>query len=114
MDPRNEFKDPTHKPGGIKLLLNKLNTCLMTTKCLMQGYRYHILRTTYYSISYRRHYELISKFNIKSLILLRDSLLELEFYGDLVYKFERLLGRNYFFLFSLENPLNVTNAKAIT
>ena len=41
---------------------NARNKCL-TAKLLQQGYRYHTLRKTY-SKFYRRHYELISKFNV--------------------------------------------------
>ena len=43
---------------------------------------------------YRRHYELISKFNVGPKTLLREGLSEPEFYGDLVYKFKKLIGRN--------------------
>ena len=41
---------------------NARNKCL-TAKFLKQGYRYHKLKKTF-SKSYRRHYELISKFNV--------------------------------------------------
>ena len=41
---------------------NARNKCL-TAKLLQQGYRYHKLRKTF-SKFYRRHYELISKFNV--------------------------------------------------
>ena len=67
----------------------------LTTKLLQQGYRYHKLRKTF-SKSYRRHYELISKFNVGLKTLLREGLSEPEFYGDLVYKFKKLIGRNDF------------------
>ena len=46
---------------------------------------------------YRRHYELISKFNVGLKMLLRDGLSEPVFYGDLVYKFKKLIGRYDFF-----------------
>ena len=41
------------------------NACYksLTAKLLQQGYRYHKLRKTF-SKFYRRHYELVSKFNI--------------------------------------------------
>ena len=65
---------------------NARNRCL-TAKLLQQGYRYHKLRKTF-SKFYRRHYELI----------LREGLSELEFYGDLVYKFKKLKGKNDFSL----------------
>ena len=41
---------------------NTRNKCL-TAKLLKQGYRYHKLRKAF-SKFYRRHYELISKFNV--------------------------------------------------
>ena len=70
------------------------NKCL-TTNLLQQGYRYHKLRKTF-SKFYRRHYELISKFNVGLKTLLLDGLSEPEFYGDLVNKFKKLTGRNDF------------------
>ena len=69
--------------------LNVQNICL-TDKLLQQGYRYHKLRNTF-SKSYRRYYELVSKFNIGLKTLLREGLSEPVFYGDLVYKFKKLI-----------------------
>ena len=45
---------------------------------------------------YRRHYELISKYNVGLKTLLSEGLSEPEFYGDLVYKFEKIKGINDF------------------
>ena len=59
---------------------------------LQQGYRYHKLRKTF-SKFYRRHYELVSKFNVGLKTLLHQGLSEPEFYGDLVYKFKKIVGR---------------------
>ena len=73
---------------------NARNKCL-TAKLLQQGYRYHKLRKTF-SKFYRRHYELISKYNVGLKTLLSEGLSELEFYGDLVYKFKKLKGINDF------------------
>ena len=73
---------------------NARNKCL-TAKLLQQGYRYHKLRKTF-SKFYRRHYELISKFNVGLKTLLRECLSEPEMYGDLVDKFKKLIGRNDF------------------
>ena len=42
---------------------------------------------------YRRHYELVSKFSVGLKTLLHQGLSELEFYGDLVYKFKKIVGR---------------------
>ena len=69
---------------------NARNKCL-TAKLLQQGYRYHKLRKTF-SKFYRRHYELISKYNVGLKTLLSEGLSEPEFYGDLVYKFKKLIG----------------------
>ena len=64
----------------------------LTAKLLQQGYRYHKLRKTF-SKFYRRHYELVSKFSVGLKTLLHQGLSELEFYGDLVYKFKKIVGR---------------------
>ena len=69
----------------------------LTAKLLQQGYRYHKLRKTF-SKFYRRHYELVSKFSVGLKTLLHQGLLEPEFYGDLVYgdlvyKFKKIVGR---------------------
>ena len=60
-----------------------------------QGYRYHKLRKAF-SKFYRRHYELISKFNVGLKSLLHQGLSEPIFYGDLVYKFKKIRGRTDF------------------
>ena len=49
-----------------------------------------------FSKFYRRHYELISKYNVGLKTLLSEGLSEPEFYGDLVYKFKKLKGINDF------------------
>ena len=67
---------------------NTRNKCL-TAKLLKQGYRYHKLRKAF-SKFYRRHYELISKFNVGLKSLLHQGLSEPEFCGDLAYKLKRL------------------------
>ena len=59
----------------------------LTAKLLQQGYRYHKLRKTF-SKFYRRHYELVSKFNVGLKTLLHQGPSEPAFYGDLVYKFK--------------------------
>ena len=64
----------------------------LTAKLLQQGYRYHKLRKTF-SKFYRRHYELVSKFNVGLKTLLHQGLSEPEFYGDLIYKFKIIVGR---------------------
>ena len=66
-----------------------------TAKLLKQGYRYHKLRKTFSKV-YRRHYELVSKFSVGLKTLLHQGLSEPEFYGDLVYKFKKIVGRSDF------------------
>ena len=61
----------------------------------LSGYLYHKLRKTF-SKFYCRHYELISKYNVGLKTLLGEGLSEPKFYGDLVYKFKKLIGRNDF------------------
>ena len=64
----------------------------LTARLLQQGYRYHKLRKTF-SKFYRRHYELVSKFNVGLKTLLHQGLSEPEFYGDSVYKLKKIVGR---------------------
>ena len=59
---------------------------------LQRGCRCRGLRGTF-SKFYRRHYELVSKFNVGLKTLLHQGLSEPEFYGDLVYKFKKIVGR---------------------
>ena len=66
-----------------------------TAKLLQQGYRHHKLRKTF-SKFYRRHYELVCKFSVGLKTLLHQGLSEPEFYGDLVYKFKKIVGRAVF------------------
>ena len=68
----------------------------LTAKLLQQGYRYHKLRKTF-SKFYRRHYELVSKFNVGLKRLLHQGLSEPEFYADLVYKFKKKCRYGWFF-----------------
>ena len=74
---------------------NARNKCL-TAKLLKQGYRYHKLRKAFFSKFYRRHHELVSKFNVGSKSLLHLGLSEPESGGDLVYKFKKIMGRTDF------------------
>ena len=64
----------------------------LTAKLLQQGYWYHKLRKTF-SKFYGRHYELVSKFSVGLKTLLYQGLSEPEFYGDLVSKFKKIVGR---------------------
>ena len=62
---------------------------LLTQKLPKQGYRYHKLLKTFKK-NYRRYYDLISKFQVGLKSLLRQGLLEPDFYGDLVYKLKKI------------------------
>ena len=68
---------------------------MLNDKLLKQGYQYQKLRKAF-SKFYRRHYELISKFNVGLKSLLHQGLSEPEFYGDLVYKFKNIRGMTDF------------------
>ena len=68
---------------------------LLTAKLLNQGYRYHKLRKAF-SKFYRRHSDLVSKFNVGLKSLLQQGLSEPEFYSDLVYKFRKIYTCNDF------------------
>ena len=67
----------------------------LTAKLLKQGYRYHKIRKAF-SKSYHRHSELIVKYNIGLKNLQQQGISELIFYGDLVYKFKRIVGKHSF------------------
>ena len=64
----------------------------LTAKLLQQGDQYHKLQKTF-SKFYRRHYILVSKFNVGLKTLLHQGLSEPEFYGDLVYKSKKIVSR---------------------
>ena len=85
----------------------------LTAKLLQQGYRYHKLRKTF-SKFYRRHCELVSKYNVGLKTPLHQGLSEPEFYGDLVYKFKKKLYVGLIFLISSEKLSFVTNVLDIT
>ena len=68
---------------------------VLTAKLLRQGYRYHKIRKAF-SKFYRRHFDIVSKYNVGLKTLLLEGLSESEFYGDLVYKFRKIIGKNDF------------------
>ena len=67
----------------------------MTAKLLKQGYRYHKLRKAF-SKFYRRHFDIVSKYNVGLKTLLLQGLSEPEFDGDFVYKVRKKIGKNDF------------------
>ena len=67
----------------------------LPAKLLKQGYRYHKLSKVF-SKFYRRHFDLVSKFNVGLKSLLKQGMSEPEFYGVLVYTFRQIVGRHDF------------------
>ena len=67
----------------------------LTTQLLKQGYRYHKIQKAF-SKFHHRHSELIVKYNIGLKTLLQQGISEPIFYGDLVYKFKRIVGKPNF------------------
>ena len=74
--------------------LNNRNL-LLTAKLLKQGHRYHKIRKAF-SKFYHRHSELIVKYNIGLKTLLQQGISQPIFFGDLVYKFKRIVGKPNF------------------
>ena len=62
---------------------------------LKQCYQYNTLRKAF-SEFYYRHSEMIVKYNICLKIILQQGISEPVFYGDLVYKFKRIVGKPSF------------------
>ena len=67
----------------------------LTAKLLKQGYRYLKLRKAF-SKFYRRHSELVEKYNVSLKKLLQQGISEPEFYGDLVYRIRKIVGKSNF------------------
>ena len=67
----------------------------LTAKLLKQGYRYHKLRKAF-SKFYRRHFELVEKYHVSLKKLMQQGICNPEFYGDLVYKFKKIIGNPNF------------------
>ena len=66
----------------------------LTANLLKQSYRYHKRKA--FSKFYHRHSELIVKYNIGLNTLLQQGISEPIVYGDLVYKFKRIVGKPNF------------------
>ena len=67
----------------------------LTAKLLRQGYRYFKLRKAF-SKFYRRHSALLEKYCVSLKTLLKQGISEPEFYGDLVYRFRKIVGKSNF------------------
>ena len=74
--------------------VNSLNKSL-TVELLQKGYRYHKLRIAFFNF-YHRHFDFFSKNNSGLRSLLQQGLSEPDFYGDLVYKFRKMYGKQNF------------------
>ena len=67
----------------------------LTAKLLRQGYRYFKLCKAF-SKFYRRHNVLVEKYNDGLKTLLQQNISEPEFYGGLVYRFRKIVGKSNF------------------
>ena len=74
---------------------NRKKKKFLTAKLLKQGYRYHKLRKAF-SKFYRRHFELIEKYHVSLKKFMQKGICNPEFYGDLVYKFKKIIGHPNF------------------
>ena len=68
---------------------------VLAAKLLRQGYRYHKTRKAF-SKFYRRHFDIVSKYNVGLKTLLLQGLSAPDFYGALLYKFRKIIGKNDF------------------
>ena len=66
-----------------------------TSNLLKQGHRYHKLHQAFSKLNYQ-HSESIVKYNICLKTLLQQGISEPVLYGDLVYKFKRIVGKPHF------------------
>ena len=81
--------------GFITYSWNQFEQKYLQIKLLRQGYIYHKIRKAF-SKFYRRHFDIVSKYHVGLKRLLLEGLSEPEFYGDLVYKFRKIIGKNDF------------------
>ena len=72
---------------------------VLIAKPLRQRYIYHKIRKAF-SKFYRRHFDIVSKYEVGLKTLLLQGLSASEFYGDLMYKFRKILGKNDFLIIS--------------
>ena len=68
----------------------------LTAKLLRQGYRYNYKLRKTFSKFYRRYSGLVEKYNIFLRKLLQQGISEPEFYGDLVYRIRKFVGKSNF------------------
>ena len=77
--------------------LNDFNYCnkALTAKLLRQGYRYFKLHKAF-SKFYCRHSALLEKYSVSLKTLPQQGISEPEFYGYLVYRFRKIVGKSNF------------------
>ena len=64
---------------------------VLTAKLLRQRYTYHKVRKAFQNFM---HFDTVSKYNVGLKTVLLQGLSEHEFYGDLVNKFRKIIGKN--------------------
>ena len=62
-----------------------------------------------FSKCFQRHFDLVSKYNVGLKTLPLQGLSESEFYGDLVYKFRKIIGKYDFFIISRRQLFVIKN-----
>ena len=67
----------------------------LTAKLLRQGDRYFKLRNAF-SRFYHRHSALVEKYNVSLKTFMQQGISEPEFYGDLVHRFRKVVGKSNF------------------
>ena len=67
----------------------------LTAKLLRQGYHYFKIRKAF-SKFYRRNSALVEKYSVSLKSLLQQDISKPEFYGDLVYRFRKIVGKSNF------------------
>ena len=82
-------------PELLQILMTYYRNKALTAKLLRQGYRYFKLHKTF-SKFYRRHSALLEKYSVSLKTLLQQGISEPEFYGDLVYRFRKIVGKSNF------------------
>ena len=86
--------------NSLVLPLAMLLTSTLAINCKLSYFLNKVIRiinfTKAFSKFYRRYYDLKSKFQVGLKSLLRHGLSEPEYYGEFVYKFEKIVGSNNF------------------
>ena len=82
---------------SLEHLLAKVTSTVvtLTAKLLRQDYCYHNF-AKHFSKFYRRHSGLVEKYNVTLRKLLQQGRSEPEFYGDLVYRIRKIVGKPNF------------------